>query len=124
MTYPQPRAAEGYGAAVAIARDPRSLEHEAIRRATAALLSAREGPFPALAAAVHRNRLLWAHLGAQAADPANALPPELRARLLWLARYAADRGSHVLREKGGVEDLVEVNRAVMQGLRRNAAEAA
>ena len=118
-----PNAAHGYAAATAIARDPRATEREAFRRATAALIAARGGPIHAIAEAVHANRRLWAVLGAAVADDGNELPPDLRARLLSLALFVGTAGSRALRD-GDVEPLIDVNRALMDGLRPSADQAA
>ncbi|MGR3541864.1 MAG: flagellar biosynthesis regulator FlaF [Hasllibacter sp.] len=117
MTFASPAATRGYASAAAMSRDPRSNEGEALRRAIAALAAGRSAGFPALASAVHQNRRLWTLLGAQAADPGNARPAELRGRILSLARFASEHGSRVLRRQADVEPLIEINRAVMQGLR-------
>lgn len=114
------RAYTGYAAASALG-SPRAAEYDAFARVTARLGSAaKAGPsgFARLAAALHENRRLWALVAAEVADPRNALPAELRARLFYLAEFTEDHTRRVLaREAGAAADaLVEINTAVMRGL--------
>ncbi|MFB9148526.1 flagellar biosynthesis regulator FlaF [Roseovarius ramblicola] len=118
----QARAA--YGAEAGAVHTPRATEYRAFARITHRLKSATAadgGPgggrdMPALAAALHDNRRLWAILAADAADPANRLPPALRARLVYLAEFTRVHSGRVLREGASTEPLIEVNVAVMRGL--------
>lgn len=100
-------------------RTHRGIEYEAFARVTHRLKSAAPGGRTAmrdLAAAVHDNRLLWATLAADVAGEGNALPPELRARILYLAEFTRLHSSKVL--AGAAPDsLIEINSAVMRGLR-------
>lgn len=108
----------GYAAATAL-RSPRAAEYDAFARVTARLRSAAgAGPagFARLAAALHDNRRLWAIVGAEVADPANALPAALRARLFYLAEFTVAHSRRVLAREAGPEPLIEVNTAVMRGL--------
>jgi flagellar protein FlaF len=101
-------------------RSPRALEYELFARITRALAEAWEGRRDrpaALARAVHDNGRLWRALAADVADPGNALPPELRARLFYLHEFSVAHGRKVLDGSAEAGALVEVNRAVMRGLR-------
>lgn len=114
-------------------RDPRGLEYELLARATSALRNAedgrqgaeqgdgqgggREAGFPALVAAVDRNLRLWSALAADLASPENALPPELRARLFYLYEFTAQHSRSILDGNGSASVLVDINTAVMRGLR-------
>lgn len=101
-------------------RTLRDIEYEALARVTRRLKQAAsrgDGGFPALAEALHDNRLLWTALAADVAGDGNGLPNELRARLFYLAEFAMAHGRKVL---GGVADpqvLIDINTAVMRGLR-------
>jgi flagellar protein FlaF len=130
-------AQRAYGAAARPLRTARGTEYEIFAEVTAALAQAGRAPSPeeegdfaarsrrfaALVDAVHRNRRLWTTLAADVASPGNALPPELRARLFYLAEFTDAHSRAVLRG-ADVTPLVDVNRAVMAGLRPPAAEAA
>lgn len=63
-------------------RTDRGTEYELIARITRDLKAAsrEQSVFPALARAVHDNRVLWSTLAADVAGDGNTLPEELRAR--------------------------------------------
>ena len=101
-------------------RNPRSLEYDLLARATHRLSQATGGGkagFPALIAALDDNVRLWATLAADVADPDNALPPKLRAQLFYLYEFTAQHSRAVRENKASVAVLVDINTAVMRGLR-------
>lgn len=101
-------------------RTPRSVEYDAIARITHALKAAAQrgkAGFPELVAAIHDNRRLWTVLATDAADAGNALPEALRARLVYLAEFTHQHSSRVLSEGANVAPLIEVNSAILRGLR-------
>ncbi|WP_332870139.1 flagellar biosynthesis regulator FlaF [Roseovarius salinarum] len=119
-------AQQAYGQAGRSTRTPRATEYEAFARVTRRLQQAENGPrttFGDLAAAVHDNRRLWSILAADLAGHGNGLPEELRARLLSLARFTDDHSARVLGGTASASVLIEVNTAVMQGLRDRGATA-
>jgi len=102
-------------------RTPRGIEYEAFARVTHRLKSAAargKTGFPDLAQALHLNRQLWSMLAADVAEQDNGLPTELRARIFYLAEFTADHSRKVLRGHEAIDALVEVNTAVMRGLRQ------
>ncbi|WP_372674417.1 flagellar biosynthesis regulator FlaF [Aquicoccus sp.] len=105
-------------------RTPRGTEYDVVARVTqrlrAAALLGRPG-FPALAEAVHANRRLWTMLAADVADQDNPLPAELRARIFYLAEFTHDYSGRVLSKEASVAPLLEINAAVMRGLRAGGA---
>lgn len=109
-----------YATNTAPIRTPRSAEYEAFARITHRMKSATEGgarTFPELAAALHANRQLWIALAADVAEEGNALPAKLRARVFYLAEFTALHSGKVLRGDDNAEILIEINAAVMRGLR-------
>lgn len=107
-------------------RTPRGTEYEAFARVTHQLKSsAAQGVpgFARLAEALHSNRQLWTMLAADVAETANGLPRDLRARIFYLAEFTAQHSRKVLRGDESVDILIEINTAIMRGL-RNTAEAA
>ena len=104
-------------------RTPRGIEYEAFARVThrlkAAAAHGRAG-FTELAQALHLNRQLWSMLAADVAEPDNGLPQELRARVFYLSEFTAEHSRKVLRRHETVDALVEVNTAIMRGLRQRA----
>ncbi len=112
-----------YGAPSAPTRTPRTLEYEAFARVTARIktAAARGKPgFYDLAFALHDNRRLWTTLAADVAEPGNGLPQALRAQLFWLSDFTDQHSAQVLDGKADASVLVEINTAVMRGLRGDA----
>ncbi|MGR3461387.1 MAG: flagellar biosynthesis regulator FlaF [Roseovarius sp.] len=112
------QAQTAYGAEAGAVHTPRATEYRTFARITHRLKSAVAigRDMPALAAAIHDNRRLWTILVADVADPANALPPALRARLVYLGEFTRVHSGKVLREGASPDPLIEVNIAVMRGL--------
>ena len=101
-------------------RTPRSMEYELLARATKALTrawSGRKRDFPGLATALNENLRLWSTLAADVAEPSNSLPAALRAQLFYLYQFTAEHSRAVLADGGSVEVLIDINTAVMRGLR-------
>ena len=67
--------------------------------------------------AVYENRRLWIVIAASVADDANGLPEDLRARLFYLAEFTNHHSSRVFADKASLEPLIDVNTAIMDGLR-------
>lgn len=110
----------GYARPDANLRPMRSIEYEALARVTQALSAgwkARKIDFPALARALSDNLALWSTLAADVASPGNALPSDLRAQLFYLYEFSAHHTKRVLDQNASVEVLIDVNTAIMRGLR-------
>ena len=102
----------------------RDLEYEAFARATRQLRAAVAGgraAFPALVQGLHDNRRLWTVLATDVASQGNALPPALRAQIFYLAEFVRVKSDRVLDGSAEVEALIEINMAVMAGLRQRGA---
>ena len=69
-----------------------------------------------IAEALDANRRLWSVLSADCSTPENGLPLALRAQIISLALWVARHSSKVLSEGADVEALIDVNRAMMEGL--------
>ena len=76
--------------------------------------------FSNLARALHDNRKIWRVFALEAASDTNPLPDTLRARLVSLAGFTQQHTSKVLARSGTVEPLLEINTAIMRGLRDGA----
>ena len=109
-----------YGQKAAPTRTARDTEYEVIARIThrirSATLKGKNG-FPDLVAALDENRRLWAALSEDVANPQNGLPQDLRDRLVYLARFTFGQTSKILGGTAGVASLIDINTAVMRGLR-------
>ncbi|MCF8486546.1 MAG: flagellar biosynthesis regulator FlaF [Rhodobacteraceae bacterium] len=115
----------GYARPDATLRPMRSIEYEALARVTRKLSAAwprRKDDFPALIAALNDNLTLWSTLAADVALPENGLPAPLRAQLFYLYEFT-DHHSRTVRDgKATVDVLIDVNTAVMRGLRGQGGE--
>ena len=101
-------------------RSTRSIEYEALARATRLLTAAwpnRKHDLASLANALNENRLLWSTLAADVASSENGLPAPLRAQLFYLYEFTEQHSRIVLEGRGSIEVLVDINTAVMRGLR-------
>lgn len=110
----------GYSRPDATLRPMRSIEYEAVARVTQKLSAAwphRKADFPALVQALSENLALWSTLAADVASTGNALPPPLRAQLFYLYEFSELQTRNVLNGAATVEVLIEVNTAIMRGLR-------
>lgn len=104
-------------------RTPRMVEYDLIARITQRLSSTwakRRTDFPAFALALTDNQRLWSTLASDVAEPTNGLPAALRAQLFYLYQFTVEHSRTVLDEKGSIEVLIDINTAVMRGLRGEA----
>lgn len=124
---PNALAQRAYARAGTPTRTPRKLEYDVIARITHRLKSSAtngSAGFSGLAEALHENRRLWTILAADVADDANELPEALRAQLFYLAEFTHQHSQKILAGKASVKPLLEVNTAVLRGLRNSGALAA
>jgi flagellar protein FlaF len=114
------RAQNAYGLSNRSVRTPRDAEYETIARVTQNLKSAAAlAPLDMakVARAINENRELWTLFATQVADADNSLPTQLRARIFYLAEFTSAHSRKVLARAANVDALVEINTAVMRGLR-------
>lgn len=114
------RAQDGYKKSAAYTKSPRDAEYEVIAKISHRLRAAalnRKTDFPRYIEALSDNRRLWTTLASDLALPDNELPKDLRARLFWLAEFTESETQKLLRNEGDVGVLIEINAAVLQGLR-------
>ncbi len=123
MTFSNP-AQSAYGRPDAPARSPRTIEYDLFARVTRALAAAKTatGPagradFAAVAKALHDNGRMWRVLATDVAEPENPLPAALRARLFYLYQFTEQHSRKVLDGAAEIGVLVDINTAVMRGLR-------
>ena len=115
-------AQSAYASAAAITPSHRAAEYRALADATRRLANIDLNDpiaFPRLAEAVQLNQRLWGILAAAVAEAGNGLPDSLRAQIFYLAEFTRLHSTKVLREKTSPEVLVELNTAIMKGLRGN-----
>lgn len=111
-------AQRAYAPSAAPTRSARSIEYDVIARITYRLKRAIEArKLPALLEALDENRKLWRALATDVADKDNGLPDELRARLFYLYEFTDHQTQKVIREKASAVPLLEVNTAILRGLK-------
>ncbi len=108
-----------YASSAAPIRTDRGTEYETFTRITLKLKkTSPTKDFPEFARALHDNRQLWTLLAVDVADSSNRLPQQLRAQIFYLAEFTQIHTSKILSGSVGVDALIAVNTAVMQGLRQ------
>lgn len=114
------QAQNAYGQTNHPIRTHRGTEYEAVARITQALKATFEktpNNMAELANAVAENRELWTLFATQVSDKNNPLPRDLRSRIFHLADFTTKHSSKVLARQAGVAPLIEINTAIMRGLR-------
>lgn len=117
------RAQRAYSAANPSTRTSKSIEYEVMARITSRMRAAAERQndgFGALVEALHENKRLWMAFVVDIAEPSNPLPPDLKARIFYLAEFTHHHSSQVLNRTATVEPLLDINTAVLAGLRNGA----
>ena len=118
------QAQRAYSAVSAPTRTARSTEYEAVARITHQMQSADakgSAGFAALVEALHANKKLWRIFAIDVADAANPLPKDLKARIFYLAEFTQQHTSKVLARRESVAPLLEINTAILRGLRSSGA---
>ena len=109
-----------YSAASAPIKTERSTEYQVFAQITHRLSKVSadniEG-FIDLAAVVKENRRLWTILASDVSDKENGLPAALRAQIFYLAEFTELHSRKVLSRDATPDALVEINTAIMRGLR-------
>ena len=115
------QARNNYGQHARTLKTPRDIEYDVLARITGRIQSHLphtpgriSGP---LAEALTDNSRLWTTFATDVAHPENVYPADLRARLFFLAEFTMKHTAQVLSGKASADVLVEINTAVMRGLR-------
>lgn len=117
------RAKEGYRSNSAPIKSHRAAEYEAIARISHKLRYAgmnRDANYPEFVEALSENSRLWTTLAVDVAQAENGLPQDLRSRLFWLSEFTSHETARILRGEGDLSILIEINAAVLHGLRGQA----
>lgn len=115
------QAMRGYAENSISTRSDRRAEYEIIARVTQELRDRAvhsKTNFAAFAEALHTNQRLWTAFVVDIADAENPLPKELKARIVYLAEFTRHHTRRILREKASVMPLLEINMAVLRGLKK------
>ena len=110
---------KAYQSAAQQAEDPRSVEYRLFAEVTRSLMTASELAATDIGGrmtALDWNRRLWSVLATDCAQPGNALPDAVRANVISLGLWVNRHTSAVMAGAESFGPLIEVNRAMMQGL--------
>jgi len=111
-------AQRAYAPTAAPTRSARSVEYDVIARITYRMKKAIEAKkLPQLLEVLHENRRLWRALATDVADADNLLPKELRARIFYLYEFTSHHTSLVIRKQASAIPLLEINTAILRGLK-------
>ena len=117
------QAQRAYAPTQAPTKTARSTEYDVIARISYRMKRAIQlGDFPALASALHENNRLWTTLAIDAGQPDNRLADELRARIVYLADFTLQHTSKVMRRSESAIPLLEINAAILKGLKAEAGQ--
>lgn len=108
-----------YGDATRAMGTPRNVEYQVFSQVTGQLnrASAAGRSFGELAMALHENLRLWTVIATDVTSAENGLPVPLRAQLADLSKFTRSHTQKVLRQEADAAVLIEINTAVMRGLR-------
>lgn len=113
-------AIRGYAEHAMSTRSDRRGEYEVFadvtKRLRDAALSAKKN-YPGFVEALYDNQRLWTALVVDISDKDNPLPDALKARIFYLSDFTRHHTKKVLRDRDSVAPLLEVNIAVMRGLK-------
>lgn len=115
---PKSQALSAYGTAAV--RTMRGSEYAIFAKVTHALRAVDEADatsYPRMARAVTDNQRLWGALAEDLLSEENQLPLQLRANLISLAEFVRKHSMAVLGGRGSLEVLIDINTAIMKGLR-------
>ncbi len=103
---------------------PRAVEKRLMTEITNQMMGARDSGFKGtqLIPALHRNREVWSTFSAVCGAPGNELPMTLRASLISLSIWVDRFTSEIVAGRESIDDLIEVNLAIIEGLAPNTAE--
>ncbi|WP_308910078.1 flagellar biosynthesis regulator FlaF [Pseudokordiimonas caeni] len=116
---------QAYQKTQASAEKPSQTEYRLFAEVTRSLMDVREltPPDTKLAAALDWNRRLWSVLATDCGAEGNQLPQQLRAAIISLSIWVSKHSSLVMRGREKVDDLININRTIMEGLAAQAAHA-
>ena len=120
-------AQKAYAPASVATQTTRDVEYHAFAYVTGLMAGAKEhadtqSGFGKLAEAMFENVRLWIALATDAAEDGNQLPNKTRAQIIGLANFARTHMDKVLNKAASVDPLIEINVAIMKGLRGEAGE--
>ena len=115
-------AVNAYASATRPIRTHKDTEYDVFARVTGVLQSVANtdtAPMTEVAEALYDNRRLWTLLAADVAGESNSLNRQTRAQIFYLAEFTEHHSRKVLKGEASVQPLIDINTAIMRGLRQN-----
>ena len=115
----------GYANSTRQTGTPRDIEYQVLLRVTGRLSQIRTGScdFPEIVDALEENLRFWRTVAIDVQDDENELPAQLRAQLFYLFEFTHVHTPKVRRGEADISVLIDINKAVLAGLRGHAAAA-
>ncbi|MFS2318274.1 flagellar biosynthesis regulator FlaF [Maricaulis sp. D1M11] len=110
---------QAYQAAATRSEDPRSTEYRLFAQVTRALMAAKAADKHDIATrgdALDWNRRVWTNFATDCASEGNQLPENLRASIISLSIFISRHTTVAMRDNTALDDLIDLNRTIMQGL--------
>ena len=109
---------QAYQKAQQSSESPSQVEYRLFAQVTNALIEARDKKFKGadLVKALDWNRRMWSVLSSDCGTEGNALPASLRAGIISLSIWVSKHSSAVMRGQENIDDLIAINRTIMEGL--------
>lgn len=97
---------------------PSQIEYRLFAQVTNALTDVKDKPItdPQTIAALDWNRRMWSVFSSDCGAKGNQLPDGLRAGIISLSIWVSKHSSLVMRGKESIDNLININKTVMEGL--------
>ena len=99
--------------------NPRDIEYRLFAQVTSALGEVQKtgkSDLTHLMDVLDWNRRVWSAFAMDCANPDNGLPAQLRASIISLSIFVGKHTSAIMREDEDIQELIDINRLIMQGL--------
>jgi len=109
---------QAYQKAQQSSETPSQIEYRLFSQVTNALISAKDQGLRGtdLVGVLDWNRRMWSVLSSDCGAEGNSLPDGLRAGIISLSIWVSKHSSAVMRGAESIEDLIGINRTIMEGL--------
>ncbi|WP_262691435.1 flagellar biosynthesis regulator FlaF [Kordiimonas aestuarii] len=109
---------QAYQKAQQSSESPSQVEYRLFAQVTNALIEARDKNMRGadLVKALDWNRRMWSVLSSDCGTEGNSLPQNLRAGIISLSIWVSKHSSAVVRGAEKIDDLISINRTIMEGL--------
>ncbi|WP_374764538.1 flagellar biosynthesis regulator FlaF [Yunchengibacter salinarum] len=116
---------QAYQQAQQSSETPSQTEYRLMAKVTRALMDAQPkgSRHPETVKALDWNRRMWSTFSSDCGAKGNGLPPQLRASIISLAIWVSKHTSKVIRGQETLDELISVNKTVMEGLAMQARNA-